>query len=62
MGVEKDKPTPKFKSAVFFLLRLMTGCTAGYVMGSFVSGFFRLQQSHELVMWSAVLAGMVLAS
>ncbi|QDV50971.1 hypothetical protein [Gimesia fumaroli] len=62
MGVEKDKPTPKFKSAVFFLLRLITGCTAGYVMGSFISGFFRLQQSHELVMWSAVLAGMVLAS
>lgn len=60
MNDEQGKSTPKFKSAMFFFLRLITGCTAGYVMGSFVSGFFRLQQSHELVMWSAVLAGMVL--
>lgn len=54
--------SPKIKSAMFFLLRLITGCTAGYVMGSFVSGFFRLQQSHELVLWGSVLTGMILAS
>ncbi|MFK7778200.1 MAG: hypothetical protein QM501_08775 [Gimesia sp.] len=58
----KESQSSYFKSALTILLYLVAGGTAGFVIGSFVSGFFRLQQSHEAVLASSVLIGMILAS